>query len=1129
MKLTVLIFLGFVLGVSGSTYSQSTRLTLDHRNITIKELLNQIEEKSDFVFLYKIAELDENRKVSLSLTNASIQEILNVVLKDQNLTYDIYDRQVIIRKANQENKSTFNQQPKSITGKVTDSSGDPLPGVTVLIKGTVTGTITGQDGRYTLGNVPPNSVIIFSFVGMKNHEASVPDKSSVINVTMEEETIGIEEVVAVGYGSMRKSDLTGAVSSVTVKDADKLSVSTMDLALQGKALGVVITNTSSEPGGNASIRIRGSNSISSDNEPLIVLDGYPLTREGEASGNGFGQGLNPLTGINPSDIESVQVLKDASATAIYGARGANGVMIITTKRGRTGEANIQFDTNLGISEIINLPEMGTAQQYAQMWNDYDSKYGNPPRYDGSSPTKPTPEEAGIGTRWVEEILRTSITHKHQLTINGGTSKVRYNISGDFSTDNGVVKGSQMQRGILRVNLDNQITDKLSVSTTINLTNTKHNRIQPGSAQVSRLSDPVTLALRANPIIPVDADGTGIWGGDSFGDADGMYFENPLTLIKDKKDDIESQDYFASVKGVYKFTPELSLTTNTGTTRRNNERNIYYPKTTALGFQNSGYAFANKYTSVDYIFEAYLQYAKTFNKIHRVHLMAGTSYQSNTRTTFNITASSFPNDILGVEGIRFATAINTPSINKQKRLLNSYYARFNYNLAERYIFTFTGRADGSSVFAENNKWGFFPSGAFAWRLSQEPFFPKNDLVSDVKMRVSYGVTGSQAISPLGSQAQISSTNYNEGDRLISGASVLTVGNDNLRWESTKQLNTGIDIGIVKNIVRLTFDYYQKTTEDLLQTLQIPGSTGYTSILTNMGSVRNRGFEVEVTANLFSKNKVNWTTGVNVSFNRSKVLDMGLNDIIYGMGSSTAPVFFRSTPLTIIQEGQPFPMYYGLKAVRLIQESDFDQNGNPTFATFNGEKNPGQWLYEDTYEDGIINALDRQIIGNPNPKASFGFNNDLSYKNLSLSIFIQGVVGNDLMNLSKAYLSTGMVNLNKYADWFENHWTPENPTNDLDHTDIGTLQNNLVPGNYYIEDASYVRLKNITLAYSLPHVMKSVFKNIVLTASCNNVLTITNYSGLDPEVGIFDSNLLPGIDLGSYPRARSYYFGIKFNFK
>lgn len=1133
MKLILIVMITACMGAYASGSSQT--ITMEGRKLPLENVFTAVKKQTGFVIFYNRALLKNTIPVTLSVKEMPLEKFISLILKNQPLGFTVEEKTIVLyRKAaafpDASDEQTEAIPPVLISGVVRSSDGTLLFGATVAVKGAKNFTTTDAKGKFSI-SASIGDTILITYVGYNPLEIPLANVDSKKALVVELKAIGenLDHLVVIGYGTQRKSDVTGSISSISKETLEKVPAATLDLKLQGRVPGVFVTQTSSEPGGNATVRIRGSNSISGNNEPLYVVDGYSMPSVGEAGGTGDGQSLNVLSGINPDDIESIDVLKDASATAIYGARGANGVVIITTKRGKAGKTSILFETQSGLNKVDKVLNLGNAMQYAQYQNDYAIGRGLQPPYNGTSNRFPKPEDAGEGTRWLEEILENGSTQRYQMSMSGGNSTTRYNLSGHYYKENGVVINSMMQRGNIRLNMDNTISNKLTLATTINLTNASNSRVQPGAVRSITLADAIYLAMRANPIVPVDATGTGEFGGATYGDSDGNFFENPIFLASHKKDLTNNQDYFATLKGTYKVTSDLHAVFNVGSTRRSSARKIYYPRTTALGFQNNGYAFVNSYQNVNYLMEGYLSYGKTIKDIVRVDAVLGLSQQMNESNSVNNRVSSFPNDISGYEALQFGTTLYTPSSSRVRRALKSYYFRSNFSFfGNRYLLTLTGRADGSSVFAVNNKWGIFPSGALAWRVSNEPFFvPLKRVISDLKIRTSYGITGSQAIAPLGSLAIISATNYVNGSQLISGTSKTSMGNRDLKWEQTSQLNIGLDVVTLIDRIKLTAEYYQKNTSDLLQTLSVPTSSGFTTVVVNQGTIRNSGFEFSLSADIVKGRTFSWNASGNMGFNRNKAIDLGRN-IIYGLGSPSAAVFIRNIPMTIVKEGYSTPMYYGLVAERLIQTTDFDEAGKPTFATFNNVTTPGQFLYRDVDGNGIINADDRQVIGDPNPKFTYGFTNDFTYKKFQLSLFFQGVYGNDVLNLGTAYLSTGLPFLNKLSDYLENRWTPENPTNDIRYTAVGSIQDNLVPGNYYIEDGSYIRLKNVTLSYKIP-LKNKIINEFQVALLATNLFTITNYSGFDPEVGVFGgTNLLPSVDMGAYPRSKFFQISLKARF-
>ncbi len=737
---------------------------------------------------------------------------------------------------------SFAQQVINVKGIILTEKNIPLAGVTVLVKGSTSMATTNEKGMYLI-KASKGATLIYSLVGYEEKQIKIITENSGGNVILVAKNADLSEVVVVGYGTSRKSDLTGSVASISKEKIQMVPTATFDLKLQGRVSGVSVTSTSGEPGGNVSVRIRGSNSISGDNEPLYVVDGYPISAGGEATGNGYGQPQNALSGINPNDIESIQVLKDASATAIYGSRGANGVILITTKRGAARPIKVELNTRVGTTNVVNIYDMMIARDYAQIRNDFAVSQGLPILYDGSSVRLPTPAQAGVGTNWVKEILQPGVSQNYQLNVSGGSEGVKYDISGNYFKESGVVKNSNLIRGNLRANIDNKISEKLTINTTINLSNTISQRVQAGTGALLQVADPINNANRSSPIFPVNATATGEFGG-ILNTEEGGIFNNPVTVINDKKDQTKNEDYFASLLGVYKITKDLGLNVRAGTTVRNSTRQIYFPTTTGQGFLTKGDAYSNTYSYNDYVFESFLKYQKALNENNKIDLTGGFSFQSNTSVSSNVRVTSFPNDLVGFDALQFGTAYYPTTSQKILRTLQSFYARANYNLLNRYLFTFTGRADGSSVFAENNKWGFFPSGAVAWKVSEEPFFNKSGIINDFKVRGSYGIVGNQAISPLGSLSRLGVANYTLNDVTISGIAPINLSNPNLKWETTKAIDLGVDLAFFKGKLNLVVDVYQKTTSDLLQQLQLPFSSGYTSAINNVGSIENKGLEIDL---------------------------------------------------------------------------------------------------------------------------------------------------------------------------------------------------------------------------------------------------------------------------------------------
>lgn len=989
-------------------------------------------------------------------------------------------------------------QDNVVTGSVTANDGAPLPGVNIVQKGTGNGVVADFDGNYEIKLTSGSQTLVFSYLGFNTREISASGQS-VINVVLNVDAENLDEVVVTGYGTQRRSDLTGSVASVRGNDISITPVPTFDVALQGRAAGVSVVNTSSEPGGGSTIRIRGSNSISGNNEPLIVLDGYPLPSGGEASTAGIGAvrivPSNPLSFINPNDIASIDVLKDAASTAIYGSRGANGVIVITTKKGSYNQkAKINLTLETAGATTFDFPEMMDGPTFAAWRNETadvpNSRFANPE----SLPT----------TNWLDNILRTAFTQRYQLDINGGTEKTRYSISGNYQTNEGVVKFTQFERGVVSLKLDTKLSDRLTVSTAINLSQSLNDRNNQGTGAIIN-GGGVWKALTNDPSrTPEDTDFI-------VNDPLEFYFIDPLVDIRDTKDQTANKNIFANIFAKYNILDDLTLNIRAGVNSKNSRREAYYKKTTSIGQRDNGAAIYNTFEYDDQLLESYLAYIKTLGDAHNLNLIAGYSSQSNTTRGVNNRVINFPADALGSNSIGLGLTPSIPQSNRIERSLLSYYFRANYDFNKKYFVSLTVRADGSSVFAENEKWGYFPSAGVGWTVSEEAFLQDSKAISNLKLRASYGITGSQSIAPLQSLTLQGVQNANFNNALAAGLSPVQLGNPDLKWEETTQINAGLDFGLFDNRVSGSIDYYIKTTDNLLQNFPIPTSSGLSSIVVNAGSIENSGVEISLGADIISSTNFNWNTNINWSANRSLVKSLGEGGSdIFGPNISANIVSF---PPTILREGEPFGLFWGQEAIGLYPLGD-DQEGQLQLA--------------DISEDGTISANDNTIIGDPNPDFIFGWNNTFTYKRLTLSAFLQGSIGNDIMNVDRIFISGGITGnaANHTQEYYERRWTPQNAHNDVRYP-AGRSGN---PDSSLIEDGSYVRLKNVSLSYNFPsEVFNGFLSSARLYVTGTNLLTFTNYSGVDPEVNVFGgNNINTGVDFSAYPKSKQLLLGLNLGF-
>lgn len=997
-------------------------------------------------------------------------------------------------------------QQRKISGQVTNAeTGATIPGVTVLVKEKNEGTITNNNGEYSITVSSDAKILRFQFVGMKPVEKTIGENNT-INAQLKPTQLELDEYVVVGYGSVRKSDLTGAVTSINAETLEKIPVNSMDQKLQGQSPGVRVTQTSHQPGGATSIRIRGGNSILAGNEPLYVVDGVPVT----GSSNSLSWLGNPvqngLSSINPNDIESIEILKDASATAIYGARGANGVVLITTKSGKAGEDKVTFSSYTGYQEKASSIEVMNAQQYARLFDE--AGMNSSPFYD---PEYPNPEELGQGTDWQKEIYRDAPMQNYELSVSGGNETTTYALSGNYYDRKGIVHGSDFERYSMRINLDKEVTDNLKVGNHLTLNQSNSETVAtdtPGGF----FPGVVNTALTISPVLDIyDEDGEYTLT-DPVADA---WLNNPVAVTREV-DAVNSQKrILGDIYAQYTFLNDFVLKSSLGMDISEQNQDMYTPSIIYEGSWNNGQArFAtNSYQMIN--FENTLNYNRQINETNRVNALLGMTYQKTDNRSFIDIATGFPNDILSYYGIE--NAENMPDIYTafDESALISYFSRVNYNYKEKYLMTLTGRVDGSSKFGENNRFGFFPSAAFAWRAFQEDFIKDLNLFSNLKFRASYGLSGNERISTFNYIRTIGSTLYYFGNTAATGFAPDQPGNNNLKWETTQQLDLGMDAGFFNNRLTLTVDYYYKKTVDLLYYADLPWLSGFDNYLNNIGSLENEGFELEIHSENFVTD-FKWSTDFNISTNRNEILDLDDKEVF--VNNDTYKLKIGNW--AIIREGESMGSFYGWVADGIWQSEEAEQA-----AIYDAE--PGDFKYVDLNNDGKLNEEDRKIIGQALPDFRWGLSNAFSYKNFSLDIFIQGVHGNEILNANRFELESGNGLSNASVNMLD-RWTPENPSDKYPRANRSA--DYLHMSDRYLEDGSYVRLKSVTLSYNLPASLMNSLKidrvNVYFTAK--NLLTITDYTGFDPEVGHFgQDNTRIGYDYGAYPSVRSFIIGVNLN--
>ena len=991
------------------------------------------------------------------------------------------------------------QQAKKVSGVVTDSAGEPIPGANVVQKGTTNGTVTDLDGKYTL-DVPNNATLVVSFIGYTTQEVKVGSQS-VLNVSLAEEAIGLNEVVAIGYGYVKKKDLTGAVSTVSADDMVMGgTVSNAAQALQGKTAGVQVSQSSKAPGGTISVRVRGSNSISSTNEPLYVVDGFPSS-----------EGLN----INPNDIESMQILKDASATAIYGARGANGVVLITTKRGKAGENKISYSGYMGAQKIDNPFTFINAKDYMNLQNalyqEIEGQEGNP-----NGAYTPSQLQSDVDTDWLKETTRVGLVHDHNIQFRGGTEKTKVLTSLGFYQQEGVLKNTDFNRISGRINVDQTINDYIKAGATM-YAHREQSNYQMYSGSIVNSNVLLSIMDYDPTVKPYNEDG-------SYGRVPGGRGDNPLANLLERKNDMTNDKFngtaFLEVHPFEGFTAKATA----GVELLNNFKGTYLPKSTYQGEIEGGVATTYDFRATRQVFEGILNYMKTFNNMHDLNVMLGYSYEKYNSEYRQTEAKGFSTDLFQWNNLSAASTKDIMS-NKTENILASFFGRVNYTFKDKYLATVTVRRDGSSRFGVNNHWGTFPSGSLAWRASEEDFIKNLNLFSNLKVRAGYGVTGNERIGDYASYALISTNRITlDGSSNKPGTHLNQSSPENasLKWETTSQYNVGVDMGFFDNRLSVTLDGYWKKTEDLLLKVSLPYYTGFTSGQRNIGAIQNRGFEIDITSHNLTGD-FTWDTKFNLAVNRNKVLDLGSSTDIY-ITSSKPMGTVSEEAYAVVREGESLGSLFGYKYIGVLQEGE-------TYALQPNSK-LGDPKFEDVNKDGKIDSDDRTIIGNANPDVIFGLTNNFAWKGFDLSIFFQGSIGNDLLNMTRMNLEW------KRTPDALNRWTPTNTNTDIPRNGFYYSQYGGYINDHFIEDASFLRLKNLTLGYTIP--FKKVVSSCRVYFSAENLFTITGYSGWDPEVDTKaneatqsggsqqTANAGAGLDFNAYPSTRTYTVGLNITF-
>ncbi len=1009
----------------------------------------------------------------------------------------------------------------TITGTVVDSKNKtPLEGALVHIKGITNQTLTNGKGAFNLKTAQKLPLILeISFIGYKKLEVEVASNTGNLNIELQDEQTALNEVVVVGYGTQRRSDITGSVASVS-KTALSQPAASFDNLLQGAVPGVAVTQSSGAPGATATIRIRGGNSISFGNDPLYVIDGFIVYNNNSYVNTGAsnGVGVNALATINPSDIENIEILKDASATAIYGSRGANGVVIITTRRGRKGGSEVNYSTYIGTQKVRKTLDLMNAAQWEALVNDINISDNKPKTYTDSAIAV-----AGAGSDWQNAALKSATMQNHELSVSGGDEKSRFLISGNYFDQGGIVVNTGFKRYSGRINYERNITDKFKVSANIFGSQAIEDKLfgnAYGSIQFT--STAYANLLQLSPFVPIyNANGTY--------NISSPFSTTPTNLLQDMAT-TTNQSYLNRILGnfsaEYKIVKDLTLKVTAGTDLINTKQNYYAPSYTgspaggSTGYAAKGYASVGSVQATTWINENTITYDHAFQNKHFLTVLAGYTMQHEKDESAVATAQNFPNDLTKFNNLNFASTPVLSLSDAHEYRLNSYLGRVNYSYLHKYNVTATLRADGSSKLGINNRWGYFPSVGLSWNTSQEEFFkPLSKAVSNLKVRLSAGQTGNSEVPPYSSLAALAPTNYYFSSTLVTGISPVQIANPDLKWETTTQYNAGLDFGVLNNRVSFTFDAYYKKTSDLLLNVPFPLYSGYASSLQNVGSVQNKGLEFSITSDNIKNNSLTWRTTLVFATNKNKILSLG----------DGIPSYFPLAPTgyvspVIVAVGKPVGTFWGYDTDGLLTADDIAKNTPKLTGVPQLE---GDRKYVDTNGDGVVTTTDKHDLGNAQPKFTFGLSNTLSYKGFDLSFIFQGSYGNKLFNFLQQKLELTTVNLNVSAKLLDRYSTT-NPNGTMPRATNAPVSQ---VADIYIEDGSYVKLKNLTLGYTLPKSLLSKIgiKQIRFYATAQNILTWTKYTGLDPEVNFFDTdNTKQGIDYGAYPSTKSFLGGLNLTF-
>lgn len=1093
-------------------FSYGQQVTLNVNNASLLEVLDELQKQTGYDFLYNSSEINTKSKITIRIEKKDVSEALGVLLPPKNLTYEIDNNTVLIKSRKGSDKSYLSsslikvqRQELTLRGAIKNNNGEVISGATISLKGTQVATSSSDNGEFEIKTSSDEGVLVISSVGYQSKEVRYVE-GSFLNVVLDAQVDDLDEVVVIGYGTLRKKDLTGAVSNVNSEKLTQVkAVSNVAQALQGHASGVRVNQASGQPGEGMKISIRGLNSLGASNDPLYVVDGMPLD--------------NLSNQINPDDIENITVLKDASSTAIYGSRGANGVIMITTKSGKAGELRLSYNNSLGLQNLRKKVDLLGAQDFARLQNEVAKNDGETLPW-----TESQIAELSSGTDWQDLVYRTAMLHSHNVNVSGGSDNTRYYTSFGYYDQDGIIKNSGFKRYSFRGNIEHDLFEKFVLKTNFSVQNSAYKKAQYESADGGGGIPWSTMVMP--PTIGVYDDNgeytkfTGVSWGET----------NPVGISDNWRNLSNNLRLIGNLSIDYEIAQFLTFKTSLGLDAAYNKGDSYYPGNISLGqktdksgdpiFGVGSKSFNNLITLVN---ENVFEFKQEWNQRHKLDAVAGFTFQSTKTDNLNSgSGMGFLSDIYENNNLGSAIIKALPTTGYGDNKLISYLARANYNYDDRYLLTVTGRYDGSSRFGANNKFAFFPSVAVAWNLTQERFLRDNPFISLLKTRVSYGHTGNQAIGNYQTLANISDRNVVFDNQLQTGFFLSSLENPDLKWETTKQFDVGVELGILNDRLSFVVDYYHKNTDDLLLNVTLPGSGGFSSVLQNVGKVQNKGGEFAVIARPNLGDSFLWESTLNISTNKTKVVDLGVdaygNPITYkeiGAGGNWFP--------TILGESMMQLYGYTVEGVYKTDQEAID-NGEPS-------KKAGDYKFKNWDGEGVVNdADDRTVISRLEPKFTFGFNNRFQYKDFDLSMLIVGSYGNDMVNEFRKYNITLNGKWVPTVDAYNNRYQGDQSSAKYDEpSDKSGSAVRDYANSLWVENGSYLRLRDLTVGFtfSADKLPNTRLNKIRVYLSAQNYLTLTKYSGYDPEVS-WGAASINGWDRGNYPAFKSITGGIQVQF-